>query len=177
MFVMSDSRVINPDARILSPDCVSGKLAVGSKINLVLYHGHCPDGFAAAFAAWKALGDTATFIPLDHGPGLAVPDVTGMHVALLDFCFPMAIMKTLKSAAASLIVLDHHASAEKELADFGDEYKVFEMGCSGATLSWLFFHPGKSMPLFFRCINLVQHCSPLSPPTLKSSRIPNDFFL
>ena len=32
-----------------------------SSINLVIYHADCSDGFGAAYAAWKLLGDRATY--------------------------------------------------------------------------------------------------------------------
>jgi len=144
--------IVKPEASILSPDCVTGKKALPAAIDTILYHGHCPDGFAAAFGAFKLLGDKATYTPLDHGPTLRAPDVTGKHVAILDFCFPSATIQEMKRTAASLIILDHHASAQKELMDLGEEYKVFDMGCSGATLSWLYFHAGKEVPLFLRYV-------------------------
>lgn len=31
-------------------------------IDLVIVHGHCPDGFGSAWAAWCALGDKAEYV-------------------------------------------------------------------------------------------------------------------
>ncbi|OYU42743.1 MAG: phosphoesterase, partial [Burkholderiales bacterium PBB4] len=51
---------------------------------LVIYHGrNCPDGFAAAMAAWLFFGDTALYLGLDHGEvqSLAdLPDLAGRAV-------------------------------------------------------------------------------------------------
>jgi hypothetical protein len=33
----------------------------------VLYQADCPDGFGAAIAPWRALGDTASYNPVRHG--------------------------------------------------------------------------------------------------------------
>ena len=33
---------------------------------LVIYHANCADGFGAAFAAWRKLGDEAEYVPMDH---------------------------------------------------------------------------------------------------------------
>ena len=30
---------------------------------VVIYHGRCRDGFAAAYAAWKKFGDKASYLP------------------------------------------------------------------------------------------------------------------
>ena len=119
--------------------------------DLVVYHGQsCPDGFAAAWVAHTAVPN-AVFFPAAHGAGPpAVPDVAGKHVAVIDFCYSGATTQALIEQAASFVVLDHHASAEKELAGIAAPYKVFEMKQSGCTLAWDFFYPGKPAPLFLR---------------------------
>jgi hypothetical protein len=33
----------------------------------VLDHADCPDGFGVAFAAWRVLGDAASYAPVRHG--------------------------------------------------------------------------------------------------------------
>lgn len=42
---------------------------------MCIYHGNCADGFTAAWAVWKALGDRVEFVPGVYGA--APPDVTG----------------------------------------------------------------------------------------------------
>ena len=70
----------------------------------VLYHACCPDGFAAAFAAWLNLGDTATYTPVAYGePPPEIPD--GSHVSIVDFSYSRPILEKMRAAAASLIVL------------------------------------------------------------------------
>lgn len=126
---------------ILSTDCRTGKLASKPELtDLVIYHGDCPDGFAAAFGAWKLLGNRAQYFGAAHGPDAPKPNVKGKRVVMVDFCYNAATIQEMIGQAESLLVLDHHASAEIELAGVGPEYKVFEMGQSGATLSWNYFH-------------------------------------
>jgi hypothetical protein len=146
------SWVVDGSKPLLSTDCRSGKRALPDAVDLVLYHGGgCPDGFAAAFAAWSKLGDQAQYVPCEHGPGARIPDVAGRHVAVVDFCFDAATTARMIRDAASFIVLDHHASAQVELADVGDAWKVFEMRQSGATLAWDFFH-ATPPPLLLRYV-------------------------
>ena len=142
--------VIDSSKAIVSSDCRSGKAAsVPDAIDLVLYHGGgCSDGFGAAFAAWCKLGSRATYLPMEHGPGLVVPDVKGRHVAVVDFCFKADVTHQLVKDAASFIVLDHHASAQADLASVDDRYKVFTMQQSGATLAWDYFHASEPPPFF-----------------------------
>lgn len=63
------------------------------EVDLVIYHGHCMDGFGAAFAAWHFLGDKAQYVAMQHG--LPAPDVEGRNVAIVDFSFNLEIMKAL----------------------------------------------------------------------------------
>lgn len=134
---------------------IEGKAAKPEDIDLVIYHGGCPDGWAGAWAAWKLLGDQAEYIGIKHSAEKEeeVPDVTGKHVAIVDFSFRTEFMKEMISKAASLIVLDHHRTAEQDIVGQLDpKYYVFEMRQSGATLAWNFFHPDKPVPMFLRYI-------------------------
>jgi hypothetical protein len=129
-------------SRVHAMDCRTGKAAADPRqTDLVVYHADCPDGFAAAFAAWKLLGDAAEYVPAPHGPAAPLDlDVTGRRVVVADYCFPAAVTARMIAQAASFIVLDHHASAEKELAGVEERYKAFSMVQSGATLAWCYFH-------------------------------------
>ncbi len=111
---------------------------------VVLYHGKCPDGFAAAYAAWKKFGDSADYIPVDHGD--APPEgLEGREVYIVDFCYETAEqMKTLAETTKHLVVLDHHESA-KALAESAPEH-VYDVARSGATIAWSYFHPAAPMP-------------------------------
>lgn len=147
--------LVSPDkaSTLLSVDCHSGKVAADpAAITVVIYHANCTDGFGAAFAAWKRVPG-ARFIPLAHGPSKALPEgLEGQHVAVADFCFSAADTQKLIDTAASVIILDHHASARDDLASVSSAYKVFEMGASGASLAWQYFHPGTEVPLFLRYV-------------------------
>ncbi len=37
--------------------------------SVVLYHADCNDGFAAAYAAWVALGEDEEYVPVKYGGG------------------------------------------------------------------------------------------------------------
>jgi hypothetical protein len=102
--------------------------------DLVLYHASCPDGFTAAWAAWRKFGDAAEYLPVQYGPGQVPPDVTGRDVLILDFSYPRALLLEMYAKAKSLRVLDHHVSAQKDLA--GLDFCVFDMERSGAGLAW-----------------------------------------
>ena len=125
---------------------------------LILYHGrNCPDGFAAALAAWLYYAGKAEFLGLDHGDVKQLSDLpalTGRAVYILDFSFSNEIMHGIEEQAAKLVMLDHHKSAAEKLTGFACRCGVvhFDMHKSGARLAWEFFHPAKPVPDLVRLI-------------------------
>lgn len=117
---------------------------------VVIYHKHCPDGFGAAYAAWKKFGETAEYLPASYGDD--VPEgLAGKEVYILDFIFEQpGAMETLVKEAGRLVVLDHHISS-KELIEIAPEH-VFDNDRSGATIAWSYFYPETPVPQLFRHI-------------------------
>lgn len=103
---------------------------------VVIYHGDCTDGFTAAWA-FRELnpGLEARYIPANHGE--APPPVAGAVVYVLDFAYPRPVTTRLAEEAASLLVLDHHKTAEADLE--GLPYCEFDMDRSGAGITWDYF--------------------------------------
>ena len=119
-----------------------------STVNLVIYHANCTDGFGAAYAAWKLLGDRAEYFAAKHGE--PPPDVAGKNVVVLDFSYDNSTTKRLMKEAKSFLIIDHHKSAVVELHDVS--CTRFDMNHSGAMLAWKFFHPGKEPPRMIKFI-------------------------
>jgi len=113
----------------------------------VIYHKNCADGFAAALSAWIKFKDNAEYIPCQYGD--KPPDVTNKEVYILDFSFKRDVLISMNNFAKSLIVLDHHKTAEDDLK--GLDFAKFDMEKSGAVLSWEYFHKG-NVPEFFLLI-------------------------
>jgi uncharacterized protein len=112
---------------------------------LVLFHDKCADGFCSAWVARRALGEIEA-VAAQYGQ--LPPDVAGRDVFILDFSYPRPVMETLAAACARLVVLDHHKTAAAELDGFAgpNVQVVFDMGKSGAWLTWEHFFPGRGAP-------------------------------
>lgn len=111
---------------------------------LCIYHSDCADGFTAAWAVWKKHPD-AEFYPGVHGS--PPPDVTGRNVVLVDFAYKRPDMLRMAEQADTVVVLDHHRSAQAELVDLPRNIGViFDMNRSGAKMAWDYFHPGEVAP-------------------------------
>lgn len=125
---------------------------------LVIYHGrNCPDGFAAALAAWLFYEGQAEFLGLDHGDIKSVADLPALDrraVYILDFSFSPEIMRGIEERAAKLVVLDHHKSAADKLSGFACRCGIvhFDMHKSGAKLAWEFFQSGQAVPDLVRFV-------------------------
>ena len=102
---------------------------------LVFYHANCWDGFCAAWVARKALGEIEA-IPIQYGYK-AKPAVDGRDVYVLDFSVSRVEILDAKRDARSLLVLDHHQTAEEALR--GLDFCRFDMNKSGGRLAWEYF--------------------------------------
>jgi len=111
---------------------------------VVLYHGKCPDGFAAAYAAWKKFGDSAEYIPVSYGD--APPNgLENREVYIVDFCYESSEqMDLLAKSTKRLVVLDHHESNKKMVENVTEH--VYDASRSGATIAWNYFHPKSPVP-------------------------------
>ena len=55
-------------------------------------------------------------------------------VFIVDFSYPRTILEEMEESAESLVVIDHHKTAEEDLR--GLDYCHFDMTHSGAYLAW-----------------------------------------
>jgi oligoribonuclease NrnB/cAMP/cGMP phosphodiesterase (DHH superfamily) len=104
----------------------------------VLHHDD-NDGYASALSLYQIYQDNATYIPVQYGqkfPDIVLDKETIIYI--VDFSYNRDILEDVHSKVRSLLVLDHHESAEKQLE--GLPYAIFDMKVAGATLCWNYFH-------------------------------------
>ena len=106
---------------------------------LVLYHDNCPDGFTAAWAVWRALGDTAEYRGVNYGQPRPT-DITERPVILVDFSYSRVVLDEMAACAHSVKVFDHHKTAQEDLSGWAGGRVVFDMERSGAGIAWDEFH-------------------------------------
>src|SRR5437879_1822152 len=124
----------------------------------VLYHQNCPDGHAAAFAAWQHFGNDATYLPVAYNQ--PIPAIPPDHtVYIVDFSYDEATLTALVDARLGprqhgehvVVVLDHHASAQRALESLQRQELpglalVFDLEECGASLTWKWFQTGGWAP-------------------------------
>lgn len=118
--------------------------------DLCLYHANCTDGFGAAYAVWKRFGDIE-YVAAQYGD--PPPAVVGKRVVIVDFSYKRPVLEAMARDAHSILILDHHRTAQEDLAGFPvppawDDWAanctgigaLFDMGRSGARITWDYFH-------------------------------------
>lgn len=144
------------------------------KPDICVYHGGCDDGFGAAWCVRKKWGDAVQFVPGAYGGFEWPADLHGKHILFVDFSLKRQQMEELANGGItghiprSIVVLDHHKTAEAELRDWSvvgltltevptflgmnmqetnDQIvALFDMEKSGARLAWEFCFPGEPVP-------------------------------
>jgi uncharacterized protein len=139
----------------------------------VLFHANCPDGHAASYACWLRFKDTAQYLPVFYGQ--EPPDIPAEHkLYLVDFSYPEATLKVLLAERIGhlhpgedvVTVLDHHESAQRDLASLQAQALpglsiVFDMAESGASLTWKYLQTGGWHPAHDPEVEGLEHSMPL----------------
>ncbi|MCK5503077.1 MAG: phosphohydrolase, partial [Tritonibacter mobilis] len=81
---------------------------------ICIYHANCCDGFAAAWAVRRALGPYVKFVPAQYKSD--PPTVTGADVVIVDFSYKRPVLEQMALSARSILILDHHKTAQSDLA-------------------------------------------------------------
>ena len=110
---------------------------------LVIHHGNCSDGFASYWVVYKFYKGK-----VEGYPGVyqrEPPDVTGRNVIMVDFSYKRPVIEKMLVKANSILIIDHHKSAEEEFRGFTHPKFnfFFDIEKSGATLTWEYYFEGE----------------------------------
>lgn len=134
--------------------------------DICIHHFPCDDGFASAWVARKRWPNIQC-IGTNYGQPFPDVDVRLRDILIADFSYkPDALREIIERGARSIVVLDHHKTAQADLADFVDGSDLtadrvderptivarFDMERSGASLTWDFCFPGQPRPAFIAMI-------------------------
>lgn len=143
------------------------------KPDVCLYHFPCDDGFASAWCVHRKWPDVV-MAPTNYG--LPFPDIEldGKNLLITDFSYKPEKLAELAARARSIVILDHHKTAEADLkdvnrivaADYTNVQRCFDrmdgpgtnvlaefdMERSGAGITWRFCFPGENRPRLIRHI-------------------------
>lgn len=133
---------------------------------VIVYHANCLDGFAAALAAWLKYGDNALYLPARYDNEDDIRTVlqhcqSHREVIIVDFSFPLDVLKQIEDLSKFVTMLDHHKTAfemfnapletlfEERAAE---HYYFLDNTKSGCLLTWEYFWTDPA-PLAFQHID------------------------
>lgn len=152
---------------------------------VVIAHGPCPDGYASHlvmrcfFETLENQNQDGSLIRAEYFEGRHatkmqdLPNVKDAVVFVLDFSYPKETLLKMAKDAKRLIVLDHHKSAQKELA--GLEFCEFDMNRSGAQMTLDFMH--RFVALYGRWSGLARLVAYIQDRDLWRHELPNCEFV
>ena len=127
-----------------------------NEVDVVIYHHPCSDGTGSGYVAWKYLSAKIPERKVAYYPmhiGSSPPsNLENKNVLICDYSYKKDVLINLLTKVNKLLVIDHHKSAEKDLQDIDEKYKIFHMGHSGAMLTWFYFYPTVKPPLMIEYI-------------------------
>lgn len=118
------------------------------KIDHVIYHHNCPDGFGAAWIVWRYLKGDATYQGIRPNKFPKASSFKGKQVLFVDVSFPKDQLDEYRREAKSILLVDHHMTYFEELKDLDDVIMVQEH--SAVYLAWRIFFPSIKVPKFVR---------------------------
>lgn len=116
---------------------------------IVFYHKNCPDGFGAAWVAWKKFGNKAEYIGLEPRR-VIIPKLKDKTIYFLDVLCNERDLKRIVKSNEKVVVIDHHAS-RANLVKFASK-NIFSLRNDASVLSFKYFFPDKPVPQLFLII-------------------------
>lgn len=116
------------------------------------YHHDCLDGFAAMLAVKKFAGlQDAEFVaePVIYGNDVPIAIEPSDFVYIVDFSYPVEIVREISTQAAAVDIYDHHSGAASHYEDVTAEHGrgnllnvkyIFDCDESGAGIAWRHLH-------------------------------------
>ena len=118
-------------------------------VDIVIYHYPCQDGYGSRWVAERFFNQIGKNDIRFYGIQCGSPppnNLEGKNVLICDISFKESVFNELLTIVNNILIIDHHKSAEKDLKDIDDIYKIFDMNHSGAYLTWKYFFPNEKIP-------------------------------
>ena len=148
----------NPDVRDTR---LTGDLA--GRPPLVIWHKGCLDGFTSAWVVWKYYQQFNVTPDFHEGVyQTPPPDCADRDVIMVDFSYPEPVIDRMSGDARSVLVIDHHKTAEKALSRWqvpwamrpvrspslppGRSVALFDMNHAGCSMCWRYYFPDAPQP-------------------------------
>jgi len=129
---------------------------MSNKINYIIYHKNCLDGYCGFFLfnRLKLHDKNSIIYPDVPSTKIIPPKILNKNVIIIDVAYSIDILEKIFSLAKNVIFIDHHITTKnysQELAKKYNQHVFFDEKYSGAGLVWKIFYKIKE-PSFVKYI-------------------------
>ena len=135
----------------------NGKVMIRpEQVTHCIYHDKCPDGVGSALAVSvlaKEQGRKVEFHGVHPNADLSSLPLDGAVVVMCDISNTKENLEKLLRRVAGFLLIDHHKTAQQDLASLEPHLKIFDLKRSGAGLTWQWCFPDCPLP---RVLELIE---------------------
>jgi nanoRNase/pAp phosphatase (c-di-AMP/oligoRNAs hydrolase) len=124
----------------------------------VIYHKRCFDGFTGFIILHNSntIKKHALIYPDVPSATTIPPNIKNKNIIIIDVAYKYEILKEIVRNAKFVTFIDHHVTIADDIYKLSKEFKnlyiFYDKNKSGATLTWKFFFPKKTIPLFVKYV-------------------------
>lgn len=123
----------------------------------VIYHKNCYDGFTGLFVlSLTKYMDDRTIIYPDVPSATTIPsNIDNKNIIIIDVAYSKQILSNIVKRVKKMTFIDHHLSirSDVEELDIPSIHEiVYDVNKSGASLTWEYFFPQKTLPKFIKYV-------------------------
>ncbi len=131
------------------------------KIDYVIYHKGCVDGFSGffVFAMYGNFTENLIIYPDVPSATKSPPNINNKHVMIIDVAYKKKVLEDIFKNAKKVTYIDHHDSNYDDVIALSIKYKsicdieiIYDNKMSGCTLTWKYFYKDKTIPYFLKLI-------------------------
>jgi oligoribonuclease NrnB/cAMP/cGMP phosphodiesterase (DHH superfamily) len=121
-----------------------------NKIDHVVYHRNCIDGFCSAWIVWQFLRGSATYqgVMPDKMPEPSF--YKKKYVIFVDISMSVEYLNKVKEVATHVLLIDHHQTYASDITKHPNA--IIDLEHSAAYITWRVFNTDQKIPQFIRYI-------------------------
>jgi oligoribonuclease NrnB/cAMP/cGMP phosphodiesterase (DHH superfamily) len=124
--------------------------------NFIIFHRGCIDGFSSfvILNKTKYIDDDATIWQDVPSTNTVPQNIDGKNIIIMDVAYKHEVLQEIVSHANSVLFIDHHKTIHDDSQNIkADNLEIiYDTNECGASLTWKYFFPKKSLPLFIKYV-------------------------
>lgn len=128
------------------------------KFDYAIFHKNCLDGYSSLFVFLQSnkIAPNMFIYPDVPSSNNTPPNIKGKRVIIMDVAYKLEVLEKIFELAAHVVFIDHHDSIRNDVLNLSTKYPhteiIYDESRSGASLTWKYLFPNKSIPFFIKYI-------------------------